>query len=458
MVTFIEICDIINSVGGALMELLESNINEFKLVLNDKFEKVVVSFLNSKDGGNIYLGINDKGQPVGIQEIDKTQIEVKNRIKNNISPSTLGLFDVVVEEMDDKQIIHVIVASGTEKPYYIKRKGMSPEGSFIRVGSSVEPMNNEMIIDLFSKRTKNSLKSIISPLQNLTFSQLKIFYEEAGYEIGNNFLKQLELINEDGKFNYIAYLLSDSNSISIQLAKYQGLDSYNLIENEEYGHCCLVKATKNVLNRLELENRTFTKITSIERKEIKMIDPIALREAVINAIIHNDYSSEYAAKFELYDDRLEISSNGGLPERFTKEDFLGGFSAPKNKELMRVFKDLGLVEQLGTGIRRILKSYSSDIYVFYPNFIRVTFKYKDNSLNFFNDILNKDINEMQKNILEIIGVDPKITQDNIASKLNVNKRTIIRHMNTLENMQIIKRVGDNRTGHWEILLRKENIL
>lgn len=458
MVTFIEICDIINSVRGAFMELLESNINEFKLVLNDKFEKVVVSFLNSKDGGNIYLGINDKGQPVGIQEIDKTQIEVKNRIKNNISPSTLGLFDVVVEEMDDKQIIHVIVASGTEKPYYIKRKGMSPEGSFIRVGSSVEPMNNEMIIDLFSKRTKNSLKSIISPLQNLTFSQLKIFYEEAGYEIGNNFLKQLELINEDGKFNYIAYLLSDSNSISIQLAKYQGLDSYNLIENEEYGHCCLVKATKNVLNRLELENRTFTKITSIERKEIKMIDPIALREAVINAIIHNDYSSEYAAKFELYDDRLEISSNGGLPERFTKEDFLGGFSAPKNKELMRVFKDLGLVEQLGTGIRRILKSYSSDIYVFYPNFIRVTFKYKDNSLNFFNDILNKDINEMQKNILEIIGVDPKITQDNIASKLNVNKRTIIRHMNTLENMQIIKRVGDNRTGHWEILLRKENIL
>lgn len=433
------------------MKNIESSINEFKLVLNDKFEKVVVSFLNSKDGGNIYLGVDDLGQSVGIKEIDKTQMEVKDKIKNNISPSTLGLFDVVVEEINNQQIIHVIIASGTEKPYYIKRKGMSPEGCFIRLGSSVEPMNNEMIIDLFSKRTKNSLKSITSPQQSLTFSQLKIFYEEVGYDIGSNFLNQLELINDDGRFNYVAYLLSDNNSISIQLARYQGLDSYNLIESEEYGHCCLVKATKNVLNRLELENRTFTKITPIERKEVKKIDPIALREAVINAIVHNDYSNEYAAKFELFDDRLEISSNGGLPDRFTKEDFLGGFSAPKNKELMRVFKDVGLVEQLGTGIRRILRSYSANIYDFYPNFIKVTFKFKDNNFKITSAAIDKEISEIQKSILLIIEAEPNITQDRMASKLNVHKRTIIRHMNTLEGLDLIKRVGDNRTGRWEVI-------
>jgi len=434
-----------------MMKLIENNANEFKLFLNDKFEKVVVSFLNSKDGGNIYLGVDDLGQPVGVKEVDKTQLEVKDRIKYNISPSTLGLFDVVIEEMNNQQIIHVIIASGTEKPYYIKRKGMSPEGCFIRIGSSVESMNNEMIIDLFSRRTKNSLKSIISPQQSLTFSQLKIFYEEVGYEIGGNFLNQLELINDDGKYNYVAYLLSDNNSISIQVAKYQGYDSYNLIENEEYGHCCLIKAAKNVLNRLEVENRTFTKITSIERKEVKKIDPIALREAVINAIVHNDYSNEYAAKFELFDDRLEISSNGGLPERFTKEDFLGGFSAPKNKELMRVFKDVGLVEQLGTGIRRILRSYPVDIYAFYPNFIKVTFIFKDNLLRMINDEKDEKISDIQKKILLIIEDEPNITQEKLASQLNVHKRTIIRHMNALESYQMIRRVGDNRTGHWEII-------
>jgi ATP-dependent DNA helicase RecG len=433
------------------MKLMESSINEFKLVLNDKFEKVVVSFLNSKDGGNIYLGIDDLGQAVGVKEVDKTQTAVKDRIKNNIRPSTLGLFDVVIEEVNNRQIIHVIIASGTEKPYYIKRKGMSPEGCFTRIGSSVESMDNEMIIDIFSRRTRNSLKSIVSPQQSLTFSQLRIFYEEVGYEIGSNFLNQLELINDDGQFNYVAYLLSDHNSISIQVATYQGLDSYNLIENEEFGHCCLIKATKNVLNRLELENRTYTRITSIERKEVKKIDPIALREAVINAIIHNDYSNEYAAKFEIFDDRLEISSNGGLPERFTKEDFLGGFSAPKNKELTRVFKDVGLVEQLGTGIRRILRSYPADVYEFYPNFIRVTFRFKSNTLQMVNNTSDKELSDIQHKILHIVEVEPKITQNEIANKLNVHKRTIIRHMNTLENHQLIRRVGDNRTGHWDIL-------
>ncbi|MBN2300791.1 MAG: putative DNA binding domain-containing protein [Acholeplasmataceae bacterium] len=437
------------------MKLIESSINEFKLVLNDKFEKEVVSFINSKDGGNIYLGINDKGEPVGVQEIDKIQLEVKDRIKNNIKPSTLGLFDVVVEVINQIEILHIVIASGPEKPYYVKKRGMSPEGCFIRIGSSVESMNSEMIIDLFSKRTKNSLKSIVSPMQNLTFSQLKIFYEEAGYEIGSNFINQLDLVNDDKKYNYVAYLLSDNNTISIQVAKYQGLDSYNLIENEEYGHCCLIKAAKNVLNRLEQENRVFTQITSVQRKEIKKIDPIALREAVVNAIVHNDYSHEYAAKFELYEDRLEISSNGGLPERFTKEDFLGGFSAPKNKELMRVFKDVGLVEQLGTGIRRILKTYTSDIYEFYPNFIRVTFKFKDSIQNFNPFSTSTVINTIQKNIIEVITKEPTTTQEAIANKLNVSKRTIIRHMNILENLKLIKRVGDNRTGYWEILKERE---
>jgi ATP-dependent DNA helicase RecG len=437
------------------MKLIESSINEFKLVLNDKFEKEVVSFINSKDGGNIYLGINDKGEPVGVQEIDKIQLEVKDRIKNNIKPSTLGLFDVVVEVINQIEILHIVIASGPEKPYYVKKRGMSPEGCFIRIGSSVESMNSEMIIDLFSKRTKNSLKSIVSPMQNLTFSQLKIFYEEAGYEIGSNFINQLDLVNDDKKYNYVAYLLSDNNTISIQVAKYQGLDSYNLIENEEYGHCCLIKAAKNVLNRLEQENRVFTQITSVQRKEIKKIDPIALREAVVNAIVHNDYSHEYAAKFELYEDRLEISSNGGLPERFTKEDFLGGFSAPKNKELMMVFKDVGLVEQLGTGIRRILKTYTPDIYEFYPNFIRVTFKFKDSIQNVNPFSTSSVINTIQKNIIEVITKEPTTTQEAIASKLNVSKRTIIRHMNILENLKLIKRVGDNRTGHWEILKERE---
>ena len=89
--------------------------------------------------------------------------------------------------------------------------------------------------ELFATRTKKSLTSIISPKQDLTFSQLKIYYEEKKYDINDNFLKQLNLIMEDGKYNYLAYLLADVNDISIKVATYSGNDAYDLIESEEYG-------------------------------------------------------------------------------------------------------------------------------------------------------------------------------------------------------------------------------
>ena len=95
----------------------------------------------------------------------------------------------------------------------------------------------------------------------------------------------------------------------------------------------------------------------VENTNIKMYDYIAVREAVVNAIVHNDWSNEYSPKFEMFSDRLVISSNGGIQDSTTKEEFLEGFSLPKNKELMKVFNDLDLVEQMGTGIIRILESY-----------------------------------------------------------------------------------------------------
>lgn len=108
-----------------------------------------------------------------------------------------------------------------------------------------------------------------------------------------------------------------------------------------------------------------------------MIDPTALREAVINAIVHNDYSNEVPPKFELFLDRLEITSAGGLPHGLSKDEFLMGFSVPRNKELMRVFKDLDLVEYLGSGIPRILKKYDPSIFLFTENFFRITFMFEE---------------------------------------------------------------------------------
>ena len=183
----------------------------------------------------------------------------------------------------------------------------------------------------------------------------------------------MELLTEEGQYNYVAYLLADVNGMSIKVAKYDGLDRVDLMENNEYGYCSLVKAVKQVLDKMEVENKTWAKITSKEREEKRLWNPVALREAVINAIVHNDYTSEVPPKFEFFDDRIEITSFGSLPQGMTESEFFEGYSVPRNKELMRVFRDLDLVEHLGSGVPRILRSYGKECFKFTENFLRMTF-------------------------------------------------------------------------------------
>jgi predicted HTH transcriptional regulator len=195
----------------------------------------------------------------------------------------------------------------------------------------------------------------------------------ANKELNDQFATNLELLTEGGKYNYVAYLLADVNGNSIKLAKYNGLDRVSLSENDEYGYCSLVKATDLVLDRIKVENKTYATITYPKRIERQIWDYPAIREAVVNAILHNDYTSEVPPKFEFFEDRLEITSYGGLMPGMSKEEFFTGFSVPRNKELMRVFRDLDMVEQLGSGVPRILKSYGRECFTFTENFLRMSF-------------------------------------------------------------------------------------
>lgn len=364
------------------MSSTETNRIENKEQLNEDFEQEVIAFLNYKEGGIIYVGINKTGQVVGVQDADLTQLQIKDRIKNNIQPSTLGLFDVIVETIDNKEVIKVIISSGTEKPYYLRKKGRTPEGCYIRVGSSKERMTERMIDDMYSRRIKNTLKEIDSPRQELTFNQLKIYYEEHGLKLNDNFLQNLDLLTSEGKYNYNAFLLADENNVSIKLVKYLGTNKMDLVENQEYGYRCLITATQKILDRLDTENTVYAKIEYKGRKEVEKIESKALKEAVINAIVHNDYSYGNSPIVELYSDRIEITSAGGLPQELSQEEFLEGVTAPRNKELIRVFKDVDLIENIGSGVLRILDAYDKSCFKFMEHFLRVTFKYRENPFEY----------------------------------------------------------------------------
>lgn len=431
--------------------LSESNRIEFKGELNDKMEKEIVAFLNNQEGGILYIGLDDDGHPTGEIDLDETQLKIADRIKNNILPSTLGLFDIVTEIVEDVSVIKVLVSSGLEKPYYIKKQGMSPSGCFTRIGTSSQPMTTAMIDDLYARRIHTTLRNIPSPRQDLKFAQLKIYYQERGLELNQQFANSLELLTPDGKYNYIAYLLADENGVSIKVAKYAGTDKVDLIENEEYGYCSLIKATNSVLDKMKIENVTHAKVTSTKRIEKNLVDPVAMREAIVNCIVHNDFSHEIPPVFEIFSNKIVMTSYGGLIPGQSLEDFFSCSSMPRNRELMRVFKDAGLVEQLGSGMSRILKAYDKDIFQISEHFIKVVFPFAEpNNHGGIDNGTENGIDNGTEKLLMLLANKPTITIKKMSEQLGFSVRKVNRLIKELRESGKITRIGSDRKGSWEI--------
>src|SRR5690606_14734614 len=194
-----------------------------------------------------------------------------------------------------------------------KKYGMTEKGCFLRIGTVAEPMPKKMLEELFASRTRNSIGKIKANKQDVSFEQLRIYHEEKRKPLNQQFKRNLELLTLQGDCNYAGYLLADEINVSVVVAKYKDSTRVDLAESNEYGYVSLIKATKNVLDKIELENRTITQITSKERFEKRLWNSIALREAIINAFVHNDYTKEIAPKFEIFQDRIEITSVGSLP-------------------------------------------------------------------------------------------------------------------------------------------------
>ncbi|MDR1000797.1 MAG: putative DNA binding domain-containing protein [Clostridiales bacterium] len=426
----------------------ENNRIEFKRELNDRFERAVVSFLNYAGGGEIIIGADDNGEICGVADTDAIQLKIVDQIRNNIKPQTLGLFDVVQDTIDGKNIIRVIVSCGQQRPYYIRKYGMSEQGCFVRVGSSTQPMSEQMIEELLSKRQRITLQSMLSPRQTLTFKQLCIYYEEKNLEPTEQFIENLDLRQSGGEFNYAAYLLADENGVSIKVAAYAGTDKVDLLETREYGNRCIITATQRILDRLDSENRTFAKITAKSRLEKERVNTIALREVVINAIVHNDYTKGVPL-VEIFTNRLVVTSCGGLVEGLSEADFFKCRSMPRNRELMRVFRDMELVEQIGSGMSRILKAYDRSIFELTPSFTVVTFPFEQAFITPNGKIIGV-IKERARTTLDVIKENPTATIPALAELTGKSQRTISRELREYQDAGLLHRDGARRNGWWVI--------
>ena len=313
--------------------------------------------------------------------------------------------------------------------------------------------------------------TIPAPSQNLHFEQLRIRYEEHGKSLNERFKETLELLTPDGQYNLVAYLLADDNNVSIKVAKYAGTDKIDLIENEEYGFCSILRACDRVLEKLTVENTTSARIGRIYREERKRYDPAAVREAVVNAFVHNDWTNLDTPVFELFSDRLEVTSHGSLLPGMTREDLLSGCSRIRNRELMRVFRDVDLVEQLGSGMRRMLGAYSPDIFRYTETFFHVDFRFAGEPLAAAltpksglkpkggpmaksgpkKRAPSSATVELRIQIFEYLAAHPDTTTRDIALHFNIARSAILKHFAHLRTASVAQFVGPARGGHWEVV-------
>ncbi|MCL2522168.1 MAG: putative DNA binding domain-containing protein [Erysipelotrichales bacterium] len=452
------------------MTLQETDIREYKSQMTDDIEKSVVAFLNTK-GGELWLGVDADGIACGLTNYDKEALAFIDRIKNNIYPSALGLFTVTPKLGDNnKEYLVIKIASGYEKPFYIRKYGMTPKGCYARIGTQNSQMSQDIIDVMYARRISRTLQTVISPRQNLSFQQLKIFYQEKGHNANSDyFLKNLDLFTEDGKYNYAAYLMSDNNSTFMRVVKYAGKDKTVILNKQELGSCCLIKSAYNMLNCLNMYNETAIEITYPNRIETRLVDHTALREATLNSILHNDYINGAFPVVEFYSDRVEITSTGGLPSGLTEKEFFAGRSLPRNREIMRVFVDMELGEHLGSGMQRIMSIYKEDDFVISPNFVTAVFKYdervlkllsRDKTVNESSTNYQRTTNELstilarlnktQKRILELISGNEFIKIAVLAADLGISTRAIDKNVKQLKDKGLLKRIGDAKNGYYKV--------
>ncbi len=377
--------------------------------------------------------------------------EISDDITDKILPDCKKFVHPSAFLEDGKMIIKVEVSKGTSL-YYIKKYGRSSSGCYVRIGTTCKSMSEEEIENRYVQSIivpEKTIKDIPVLRNDYTFLKLKQYLIEKGIHINEEtFYSNFKLKTEDGRFNLLADILADENMNSIKVAVFKGNDKSEFIKRNEYGYTCLIDSLEKVINYCDALNETFIDLSVRPRKEQRLLSSEAFKEAWINACVHNKWSEELAPAVYWFDDRLEIVSYGGIPKNLTKEEFLSGKTEPVNKDLMNIFLQCGIVEHSGHGVPIVVKKYGEHAYTFSKNMITVTIpfnKKKNVGVN-----VGVNLNNTQEMIFNLIKNNPKITYIELAKHISKSEETIRRNIKVLVNMQLIKRVGSDKSGHWEI--------
>ena len=418
----------------------ETENMEFKAQFTEEIYKEVIAFANT-DGGEIYVGIDNKGNAVGLKDVDQEYTRITNGIRDAIMPDVTMFVRFSIQ---DNRVVSITVNEGSNKPYYLKGKGLKPSGVFVRQGASSVPASPEQIRQMIKDSDGDTFEELRSMEQNLSFEAAANAFRKYGVQFGKEKYRVLGITQKnDDLFTNLALIISDQCAHTTKVAVFGDKSNTVFKDSKEFGGSVFTQL-EDTYNYLMLCNRTEASFKGLERIEKQDYPEEALREALLNALVHRDYSFSGSIIINVNDKRMEFISIGGLLPGLSTDDIRIGISQPRNKNLAEMFHRLRLIESYGTGIRRIYKLYENcsvqPMIETSPN----AFKMILPNMNAVPDGGTRQeaaITPQMQKVLSYISEHGQITDAAVQSILGVKKTRAFELMKQMRSMELVQMTG-----------------
>ena len=433
--------------------MMESKTVEYKREYIDDIKYTVVAFANT-DGGKLYFGIEDDGRVYGVSDPDDTMLRVTNMVRDAIRPDVTMFTEVYVTDMENKPVVVVNVQRGTARPYYLAAKGVRPEGVYVRQGSSSVPASETAILNMIRETSGDRYEDARSLNQQLTFEATAAYFARKEVPFGEKQMRTLNMIGEDGTYTNLAMLLSDQCVHTIKLAVFEGSKKTVFRDRRELTGS-LLKQVEDAFSYIDQHNRTRAEFSGLERMDNRDYPTEALREALLNAVVHRDYAISSPTLISIFDDRIEFVSIGGLVRGISYEDIMLGVSVLRNQHLANVFYRLKLIEAYGTGMLKINECYADNekkpIIEVTGNAFKVclpnrNYAVEDNINN--NNGKEARINHKHQEVLQLLNSQESISRKDIENALKVSQATAVLLLRSMLEEGMIERVGKGRNARY----------
>lgn len=403
---------------------------EYKETITNTFLKTVSAYANY-NGGIIIFGISDQGEKKGIENQTDVCLDIENKINDSIKPQPEYTLDI---NTTDKTIT-LSVKGGSNKPYLYKSK------AYKRNDTATIEVDELEFTRLVLEGKNMKYEELPASNQALSFNMLeKKLKEKIAIEKFNmDVLKTLNLYSADKGFNNVAELLSDKNHFSgIDAAKFG--ESISIIQKREtFDKTSVLEEYENIIS-IYKDYYQHEEITEAFRKKIERVPEAAFRETIANALIHRSWDIEAHIRVLMFDDRIEITSPGGLPNGISEDEFLSGrISVLRNPILANVFYRLGIVEIFGTGILRIAEVYKDSTK-------KPKFEVTENSIKVILPVVESEIelNDDQRSIYNILSKTITKPMSEILAHAEFSKSKVTKILKELERKELVKVEGTGR--------------